>query len=100
MATVRRFVRDAAVIAALALLVLLAFEASLRIARRLRTGRWLPTLAEQLHDARANTARLYRRHPYLNVAPREGASAVVLGKQVAVNSLGYRSPERPRAKPP
>jgi len=44
--------------------------------------------------------RLYRRHPFLNVAPREGASAAAFGKQASFNSLGYRSPERSRSKSP
>jgi len=42
--------------------------------------------------------RLYRRHPFLNTAPREGVDATAFGKQVSFNSLGYRSPERSRRK--
>jgi lysophospholipase L1-like esterase len=43
---------------------------------------------------------IYRPHPFLNTAAREGAATEVFGKRASINSLGYRSPERPGGPAP
>jgi lysophospholipase L1-like esterase len=53
-----------------------------------------------MHDQIAVARQIYRPHAFLNVALREGARVHVYGRDIAVNSLGYRSPERPLRKPP
>jgi lysophospholipase L1-like esterase len=80
--------------------LLAAGELALRVAGRVRGGAWPTTEAVARHRAFAQLARLFRPHPYLVVAPREGAAVELAGKRAAFNSAGYRSPERPVAKPP
>lgn len=90
--------------AALALLLLAglfaAGELALRVAGRVGGGAWPETEAVARHRGFAQLARLFRPHPFLVVAPREGAEVELAGKRAAFNSAGYRSPERPLAKPP
>lgn len=83
-----------------AALLLLAAEALLRVGLRLRDGTWPQTRAAAFHDEIRLLRRIYRGHAYLNTAPREGGEAAVFGKRATLDGLGYRSPERPRAKPP
>jgi lysophospholipase L1-like esterase len=66
---------------------------------RLRSGAWPETAAVRFHGELSAALRLYRRHPFLNTAPREGARVRAFGKAASFNALGYRSPERPAAKP-
>jgi lysophospholipase L1-like esterase len=75
-------------------------ELSLRISGRLRHGVWPQTRAAAFYDRILLLRRVYRRHAYLNTGPREGSSVSIPGRSVAINSLGYRSPERSRHKPP
>ncbi|HVS00575.1 MAG TPA: SGNH/GDSL hydrolase family protein [Thermoanaerobaculia bacterium] len=87
-----------ALLAAMSLLVLA--EAGLRVAGRVGGGAWPRTRAAEFYDQVLLLRSICRDHPFLNTAPRPGAAAVVFGKSAALNRLGYRSPERPRAKPP
>ena len=92
-------VRDGAISAGIALLLLGAVEVALRVVGRVRSGSWPQTQISACYETIHVVRSLYRRHPFLLVAPREGAHAQVGDKQIRFNSLGYRSPERPRAKP-
>jgi hypothetical protein len=83
-----------------AALLLLSAEALLRVGLRLRDGAWPRTRAAEFHDQIRLLRKIYRGHAYLNTAPREGGEAAVFGKRATLDRLGYRSPERPRAKPP
>jgi hypothetical protein len=85
---------------AVAVLLLAGAEAGLRIVLRLRDGAWPRTRAAAFYDQIRVLRRIYRRHAYLNTGPREGGRAEVFGKSATLNRLGYRSPERPREKPP
>ncbi|MEM6794762.1 MAG: SGNH/GDSL hydrolase family protein [Acidobacteriota bacterium] len=96
---VRRYLEWAGV-AALSALLLVAVEVALRLADRLESGTWRGTRVEQFERRIRTTFDLYRRHAYLNTAPRESSSATAFGKRASFNSLGYRSPERPLAKTP
>jgi lysophospholipase L1-like esterase len=91
-------VRDGAIVTTVTLVLLGALEAGLRVAGRVRSGSWPKTRIAEFHDTMRTITGLYRRHPFLQAAAREGASVHVGDKEVAFNSLGYRSPERPRAK--
>lgn len=82
-----------------ALFLLAAGEALLRVALRVRDGSWPQTRSVAFRDEIAVLRRIYRGHAYLNTAPREGGTAAVFGKRASLDRLGYRSPERPRAKP-
>ncbi|HEX6901192.1 MAG TPA: SGNH/GDSL hydrolase family protein [Thermoanaerobaculia bacterium] len=75
-------------------------EAGLRMVLRLRDGAWPRTRAAAFHEEVGRLRRIYRLHAYLNTGPREGGQAAVFGKSASLNRLGYRSPERPLAKPP
>jgi lysophospholipase L1-like esterase len=98
----RRLVRDAALMVLIAAGLLAAAEGGVRIVERLRTGRWPATQASAFHAAiRGSLTRLFRPHPYLNAAPREGSRVLEgRGQRTWFNALGYRSPDRPREKPP
>lgn len=74
-------------------------ELALRVAGRVGGGAWPATEAAARHRGFVQLARLFRPHPYLVVAPREGAAIELGGKRASFNSAGYRSPERPFAKP-
>jgi hypothetical protein len=87
-----------ALLAAVSLLGLA--EAGLRVAGRLDGEVWPRTRIAEFYDQVLLLRRIYRVHPYLNTSAREGAAAAVFGKSVSINRLGYRSPERPKAKPP
>jgi lysophospholipase L1-like esterase len=82
-----------------ATLVLGLGEASLRIAGRLRHGAWPHTRAAVFYDQILLLRKIYRGHAYLNTAPHEGGTVSAFGKSVALDRHGYRSPERPLAKP-
>jgi len=99
-AVARRVARDTASALLVTVGLIIAAELAMRCWSRFRTGQWPSTLASRLHDSHFNATRLYRGHPFLHTAPREGMRASVLGKIVTFNSLGYRSPERSPAKPP
>lgn len=83
----------------LAAVALLAVEGAARLALRARDGSWPATREARFRAEIGRALVLYRRHPFLNTAPREGARTVAFGKRASFNSFGYRSPERPRAKP-
>jgi hypothetical protein len=83
-----------------AALLLGAGEGLLRVGLRLRDGAWPRTQGAAFHDEIRLLRRIYRSHAYLNTGPREGGEAAVFGKRATLDRLGYRSPERPRAKPP
>ena len=86
---------------AITMLVVLAAagEIALRIGGRLRTGAWPHSRAAVFFAKIESLGAIYRRHAYLNTAPREGSRIDVFGKTVELNSLGHRSPERPFVKP-
>src|SRR5438309_1339872 len=95
----KRAIRDAAVILTLTAALLAVSECAARLFDRLRSGRWTqPSLVAFMDKAREVTS-IYRRHPFLNAAAKEGTHVEALGKFTSFNSLGYRSPERPRSKP-
>jgi lysophospholipase L1-like esterase len=96
----RRIVLGAVVALLLAVGLFAVGEAALRVAGRVRTGAWPVTEAVARQRTLAQLARLFRPHPYLVVAPREGARIEIGGKSASFNAAGYRSPERPVAKPP
>jgi hypothetical protein len=83
-----------------AALLLASGEGLLRVALRLRDGAWPRTRAAAFHDQILLLRRIYRRHAYLNTGPHEGGKVAVFGKRATLDRLGYRSPERPRIKPP
>ncbi len=93
-----RTVRTFAAMLTVAVVLLAALEGLSRLVFRLWVGAWPQTLAAQLEDNRRATAVLYRRHPYLLTSAREGAHDP-REDRIVINSLGYRSPERPRKKP-
>jgi len=95
-----RIVRGLLLATAVALVLLAGGEAALRVALRLHDGAWPRTKAAAFYDQIHLLRRIYRRHAYLNTAPREGGRVEVFGKRATLNRLGYRSPERPKAKPP
>jgi lysophospholipase L1-like esterase len=95
---IRGLVCDLAIVTAATLALALLLEGGTRLVVRWRSGSWPTTrLARFDHDVRS-ALRLYRRHPFLNVAPNEGQRVEAFGRQASFNSLGYRSPERPAAK--
>ncbi|HVT59628.1 MAG TPA: SGNH/GDSL hydrolase family protein [Thermoanaerobaculia bacterium] len=77
-----------------------AGEVGLRLLGRWRDGRWPQSQAGGFYDRIRMLRRIYRTHPFLNTAPRKGGRVAAFGRQVVLNRLGYRSPERPAAKPP
>jgi lysophospholipase L1-like esterase len=94
----RFLVRSAIVLGITAGLLALA-EGGTRLFLRLSTGSWPQTAASLVRAQQDEALRLYRRHPFLNTAPHEGAHVHAFGKHAGFNSLGYRSPERPLARP-
>jgi len=100
MRAIRKLLTGLLLAAVLAALALAALEGGLRLAGRLASGAWPETREMRFRAELSRALALYRRHPYLNTAPREGARVEAFGKRVTLSSLGYRSPERPRAKPP
>jgi lysophospholipase L1-like esterase len=75
-------------------------EVGTRVVIRIKTHSWPVTQAVEFDTEIRGLIRLYRRHPFLNTAPREGTRVAAFGKEISFNSLGYRSPERPAKKPP
>ncbi len=96
--SMRRHLRDAALLTLLAAALLALVEMALR-GFRWMTGGPTTTRVEQLYENLDQTLGLYRPHPFFNTGPRAGAIAEAFGKRAAFNSLGYRSPERPLTKP-
>jgi len=94
-----RIVRGLLLATVVAVLLLAGSEAALRAGLRLRDGAWPRTKTAAFYDQIEILRRIYRRHAYLNTGPSEGGRAEVFGKRATLNRLGYRSPERPRAKP-
>lgn len=76
------------------------FETGIRIYLRLQNGRWVESRASAFYRQNSYKDRIFRRHHYLNLGPREGGQAQAFGKSASFNSPGYRSPERPMEKPP
>ncbi len=95
----RKLLIDGLLVSTLALFLLLAGEATVRVVKRAQGGGWEATRASRFYGEITTALGLYRKHPYLNVAPREGARVEAFGRQASFNSLGYRSPVRPRTKP-
>lgn len=93
------WVARAAAVLAITAGLLAAAEGGVRLFLRLRDGAWPHTAASRVRAQQDEALRLYRRHPYLDAAPREGMRVHAFGKQAGFNSLGYRSPERPLARP-
>lgn len=92
-------VRDLLGVALLSVCLFLASELALRGVRALR-GEPTRTEMETVRTRLGEAMSLYRRHPFLNTGPRSSVSGEAFGRRVTFNSLGYRSPERPREKPP
>jgi lysophospholipase L1-like esterase len=90
----------AAIVVAITAGLLAAAEGATRLWLRLRTGAWPRTAASHVRAQQDEALRLYRRHPFLNTAPREGMRVHAFGKEAGFNALGYRSPERPLSRPP
>jgi lysophospholipase L1-like esterase len=82
-----------------AVLLLGLAEIGLRLVLRMKDGAWPRTQAAAFHDEIQRLRQIYRRHAYLNTGPRESGKVSVFGKSVALNRLGYRSPERSLARP-
>ncbi|HVR08267.1 MAG TPA: hypothetical protein VMW75_09485, partial [Thermoanaerobaculia bacterium] len=97
-APVTALARTAIVLAVTAGLLALA-EGATRLVLRFGTGAWPHTAASRVRAQQDEALRLYRRHPFLNAAPREGTRVHAFGKEAGWNALGYRSPERPLARP-
>ncbi|MEM8997347.1 MAG: SGNH/GDSL hydrolase family protein, partial [Acidobacteriota bacterium] len=95
----RRFWEGLA-IAAASVFLLLVLEMAARAVSRVSTGEWPRSRMVAFYDEVGRSFSLYRRHAFLNTAPREGHASAAFGKSAAFNSLGYRSPDRPAAKPP
>lgn len=95
-----RWLRGAALGVALAAALLAVGEGTLRLAGRLSSGVWPETREAALYGQFLELRRIYRGHAYLNTAPRSGGHAEALGKSVTLNEGGYRSPARPRERPP
>jgi lysophospholipase L1-like esterase len=95
----RRFLQCTAIVLGITAGMLALAEGGTRLFLRLRTGAWPRTAASHVRAQQDEALRLYRRHAFLNTAPREGARVHAFGKQAGFNSLGYRSPERPLARP-
>ncbi len=95
----RKRLTDAVLVTALALGLLIGLEAMVRVGKRSQDGSWPTTRGSRFYGEITTALGLYRRHPYLNIAPREGAHVKAFGRQASFNTLGYRSPERPLAKP-
>lgn len=100
MKNLSRITRGLLLGALLAALLLGLAEAALRGVLRVRDGAWPRTQAAAFHEEIGRLRRIYRLHAYLNTGPREGGGTSVFGKSASLNRLGYRSPERPREKPP
>jgi hypothetical protein len=99
MSRLGRLIAGTVVGVAMAVLLAALVEGGARVAGRLRDGQWPQTYAERTHADAVHRSQLYTMHPYLNAAPRPGASSTVNGRHASFNSSGYRSAERPRAKP-
>lgn len=84
---------------ALAVALLGVLELAVRGWERVRLGHWPQTRAAAFYQELERGFSLYRRHAFLNMAPQEGRSVTAFGKTATFNGLGYRSPERPAAKP-
>ncbi len=97
---VRKRLYDYGLVLGLSLLLLVVAEAALRLGTSFWSDAPAATRISLFHDELAAALELYRLHPYLNTAPREGARVEAFGRRAAFNTLGYRSPERPLEKPP
>ncbi len=86
--------RSGLLLAVLTLLLLLALEGLTRTFLRLRADAWPQTRLSAFYQGLETTLRLYRAHPYLNTAPREGIWIATFDKAARLNGGGYRSPER------
>ncbi|MEM1177985.1 MAG: SGNH/GDSL hydrolase family protein [Acidobacteriota bacterium] len=94
-----RRIAEAVAIAAASVALLGLLEVAVRVWDRLSDGEWPRTRMVAFYDEIGRSFSLYRRHAFLNTAPREGHASAAFGKSASFNSLGYRSPERPFAKP-
>ena len=98
--TVPHRLRDYSIILISTIVLGIVAEGVTRVVIRFQSHSWPATQAAKFDTEIRGLIRLYRRHPFLNTAPREGMRVTAFGKQVSFNSLGYRSPERPADKPP
>jgi lysophospholipase L1-like esterase len=92
----RSLLRALIITLAMSALLVALLEGGTRVYLRLAHGRWPQTFASILRDARDNSNRIFRAHPFLNAGPREGASTTGSGRTMSFNRAGYRSPERER----
>ena len=95
----KKTLTDALLIAGIAVALLGALELGARAGLRIRSGTWPETRMSRFYGDLTTALSLYRRHPYLNVAPREATRARAFGREASFNALGYRSSERPLTKP-
>ena len=100
MKTVPHRLRDYSIILISTIVLGIVAEGVTRVVIRFQSHSWPATQAVKFDTEIRGLIRLYRRHPFLNTAPREGMRVAAFGKQVSFNSLGYRSPERSAGKPP
>lgn len=91
---VMKWLRDGLIILLITGVMGCLIEAGVRVFIRLETHSWPVTEAVNFDLKIRELLRLYRRHPFLNTAPREGTRVATFGKTASLNSLGYRSPER------
>ena len=85
--------RDVFIILISTIVLGILVEAGTRVVIRIGSRAWPTTKAAVFDTELRSLLELYRRHPFLNTAPREGTSAAAFGKQASFNSLGYGSPE-------
>ena len=90
----RKYLQDAFLILLITILLFALIEGGIRTVIRIRTHEWPVTDALSFDRGMRELLSLYRRHPFLNTAPREGTRVRVFGKEASLSSLGYRSPER------
>jgi lysophospholipase L1-like esterase len=89
-------------VVALAVATLALLECGMRVAGRIDSGEWPITAAVRRDRALDDYNALFREHPWLHEVAREGATYERHFRDraaIRINQLGYRSPERPLARP-
>jgi hypothetical protein len=82
--------RDISIILISTIVLGIVVEVGTRVVIRIKTHSWPVTRAVEFDTEIRDLIRLYRRHPFLNTAPREGTRVAAFGKEISFNSLGYR----------
>ena len=96
----RATLRSSLIVIAVSVVGVGILEATTRVYLRITSGEWPQTRQAYVHDFVTNKDPLMQKHPYLNVAPLPNATEVTPhGTHFNINSLGYRSPERPLIPP-